>query len=65
VNLERNLELVEVICASDATNDARTVLEQALKGRDEEWCEGIRRHVYPLLEREHERLAGEYRRLRA
>jgi hypothetical protein len=40
------------------------VLEETLEDNDEEWCEGIRRHVYPLLEAEHKRLGAEYRRLR-
>lgn len=62
--LTRDLELMEVITASDAINNARTVLEETLEDNDEEWCEGIRRHVYPLLEAEHKRLGAEYRRLR-
>jgi hypothetical protein len=60
----RDLELMEVISASDALNNARTVLEEAETPLDEEQREAMRRHVFPALEREHERLAGEYMRLR-
>ena len=62
----RDLELMEVIAASDAINNARADLEDAeADGRIEaERWEAIRRYVFPLLEAEHERLAGGYRRLR-
>jgi hypothetical protein len=50
--LTRDLELLEVLTASDAMVNARTVLEETLADRDEEWCEGIRRHVFPLLKAE-------------
>ena len=63
-DLTRNLELMEVIAASDALNNARTVLEETLEDKDEEWCEGIRHHVFPLLEAEKRRLDDEYHRLR-
>jgi hypothetical protein len=63
--LTRELELFEVIAASDAMNNARTALEDAAQdeGNGERW-EAIRRYVFPLLEAEHERLGEEYRRLR-
>ena len=62
-DLSRNLQLVETIAASAAMVNARTVLEYNAS-EDEEWCEGIRRHVFPLLEAEHQRLQEEYHRLR-
>jgi hypothetical protein len=55
----------EVIAASDAMNNAQVELEEAAEGMDAERWEGIRRHVFSLLEAEHERLAGEYRCLSA
>jgi hypothetical protein len=63
--LTQNLQLMEVISASDATNNARVDLEDAhADGRiDPERWEGIRRHVFPLLDTERERLDVEYRRL--
>jgi hypothetical protein len=62
----RDPELMEVISAADAMVNARVDLEEAeADGRiDEERWEAIRRHVFPLLEAEAERLDGEYRRLR-
>jgi glutamine synthetase type III len=67
-DLNRELELFEVIAASDAMNTARTELKERAKdaaGEDaEERWEAIRRYVFPLLEAEHERLAAEYARLR-
>jgi hypothetical protein len=59
-----DLQLIETICASDAMNNARTVLEGAQDTLGEELYEGIRRFVFPLLEAEYERLDVEYRRLR-
>jgi hypothetical protein len=65
----RELSLFEVIAASDACNNARTELEEAAarapaEGDAGERLEAIRRFVFPLLEAEHERLAGKYHRLR-
>ena len=62
--LTRELRLMEVIAASDAMINARVELEDAAEDMDSERRETIRRYVFPLLEREHERLGGEYRRLR-
>jgi hypothetical protein len=59
----RDLELMEVISASDAMNNARVELEDAAENMDLERWEAIRRYVFPLLEAEHERLAAEYARL--
>jgi len=59
----RDLQLVDVICASDALNNARTVLEEA--ELEEELYEGIRRFVFPVLDAEYQRLDAEYHRLRA
>jgi hypothetical protein len=60
----RNFRLIETICASDAMNSARTVLEEHAETLSEEQWEGIRRFVFPVLEAESERPDGEYRRLR-
>jgi hypothetical protein len=60
----RAFQLIETICASDAMNNARTVLEEAEDTLGEELYEGIRRFVFPVLEAESERLGEEYRRLR-
>jgi hypothetical protein len=59
----RAFQLIETICASDAMNNARTVLEEAEDTLGEELYEGIRRFVFPVLEAESERLGEEYRRL--
>jgi len=64
----RDLALTDVITASDALNNARTVLEEAGRGEaelEEELYEGIRRFVFPLLDAEYARLDAEYRRLRS
>ncbi len=63
-DLNRELELFEVIAASDAMSNARVELEEAADGMDPERWEAIRRYVFPLLDAEHERLAGDYRLLR-
>jgi hypothetical protein len=63
-DLTRELELVEVISASDAMNNARVELEDVARGMDPERWDQIRSHVFPLLEAERERLSGEYRQLR-
>jgi hypothetical protein len=60
----QELELLEVISASDAMNNARVELEDVAEDMDRERWEAIRRYVFPLLEAEHERLNGEYRQLR-
>ena len=60
----RAFQLIETICASDAMNNARTVLEEPEDTLGEELYEGIRRFVFPVLEAESERLGEEYRRLR-
>jgi hypothetical protein len=60
----RAFQLIETICASDAMDNARTVLEEAEDTLGEELYEGIRRFVFPVLEAESERLGEEYRRLR-
>ena len=60
----RAFQLIETICASDAMNNARTVLEEAEDTLGEGLYEGIRRFVSPVLEAESERLGEEYRRLR-
>jgi len=60
----RAFQLIETICASDAMNNARTVLEEHAETLSEEQWEGISRFVFPVLEAESERLDGEYRRLR-
>jgi hypothetical protein len=60
----RAFQLIETICASDAMNNARTVLEEAEDTLGEGLYEGIRRFVFPVLEAESERLGEEYRRLR-
>jgi hypothetical protein len=60
----RAFQLIETICASDAMNNARTVLEEAEDTLGGELYEGIRRFVFPVLEAESERLGEEYRRLR-
>ena len=63
----RELELFEVIAASDAITNTRTILEDAEEadgGENAECWEGIRAHVLPLLEAERGRLDGEYCRLR-
>jgi len=60
----RAFQLIETICASDAMNNARTVLEEAEDTLGEGLNEGIRRFVFPVLEAESERLGEEYRRLR-
>ena len=60
----RAFQLIETICASDAVNNARAVLEEHAETLSEEQWEGIRRFVFPVLEAESERLDGEYRRLR-
>jgi hypothetical protein len=66
--LSRELELFEVIAASDARNNARTFLEVCAEDppseEAEELWEAIRRYVFPLLADEHDRLAVEYLRLR-
>jgi hypothetical protein len=61
----KDLRLMEVISTSAGMNDARVELEDlaadgTLSG--ERW-EGIRRHVFPLLDAERERLDAEYERL--
>ncbi len=64
--ITRELQLFEVISASDAMNNARATLEDAAaedEGNEEMW-EAIRRYVFPLLEAEHGRLDREYQRLR-
>ncbi len=64
--LTRELEVMEVIAASDAMNNVRVDLEDAhADGRinPERW-EAIRRHVFPVLEAERARLDAEYHRLR-
>jgi len=58
----RDLQLTDVITASDALNNARTVLEEA--ELEEELYQGIRRFVFPVLDAEYTRLDAEYRRLR-
>jgi hypothetical protein len=63
-DLTRNLRLVDMIAASDALNNARTVLEEAETPLDAEQREAIRRHVFPVLDAELRRLDEEYRRLR-
>jgi hypothetical protein len=64
--LTRDLRLMEVIAASDAMNNARAALEDAAdEAGGGERGEAIRRHVFPLLEAEHERLGEEYHRLRS
>jgi len=60
----RVFQLVETICASDAMNNAKVVLEEHAEMLSEEQWEGIRRFVFPLLKAESERLDGEFRRLR-
>jgi hypothetical protein len=63
----RELKLMEVTSASDAMNNARAELEDAAAadgGENAERWEGIRRHVFPLLEAERKRLAAQYRYLR-
>jgi hypothetical protein len=60
----RDLQLMEVISASDAMSNAQVELEDAAENMDLERWEAIRRHVFPLLEAEYERLDGEYHRLR-
>jgi hypothetical protein len=60
----RAFQLIETICASDAMNNARTVLEEAEDTLGEGLYERIRRFVFPVLEAESERLGEEYRRLR-
>jgi hypothetical protein len=62
-DLTRDLRLIDVITASDAISNAQVVLEETLEDKDPEWCEGIRRHVFPVLEAEQTRLDKEYRRL--
>jgi hypothetical protein len=61
-DLTRDLRLIDVIIASDAISNAQVVLEEALEDKDAEWCEGIRRNVFPVLEAEQTRLDKEYRR---
>jgi hypothetical protein len=61
----RELELMEVIAASDAMNNARVDLEDAhadARIETERWQQ-IRRYVFPLLDAELLRLDGEYHRL--
>ena len=53
---------MEVITASDAMNNARAELEDTAKDMDPERWEGIRHHVFPVLEAERARLDAEYRR---
>ena len=63
----QELELMEaIVSAADATGNARVHLEDAeAEGRIEaERWEGIRRHVFPLLDVEARRLDADYRRLR-
>ena len=60
----RAFQLIETICASDAVNNARAVLEEAEEVLSVEQYQGIRRFVFPLLEAESERLDEECRRLR-
>lgn len=62
--LTHELELFEIIAASDAMNNARVELEEAAGGMDPERWGEIRRYVFPLLGAEHERLAGVCQRLR-
>ncbi len=66
--LTREIELLEVIAASDAMNNDRTFLEvcaeEPASEEAEEMWEAIRRYVFPLLADEHDRLAVEYLRLR-
>jgi hypothetical protein len=62
--LTTNLQLMETISASDAMNNARTVLEEAAEDMDTEHWEAIRRYVFPLPQAEHDRLDGAYQRLR-
>lgn len=63
-DLARNLRLVDVINASDAMNNARTLMEEhAEELLDEEQWEGIVRHVFPVLDAERARLDEEYQRL--
>ena len=61
--LTRELELFEVIAAAEAINNALTVLEENTHDGHEGQV-AIRRHVFPLLEAEHDRLDDEYHRLR-
>jgi hypothetical protein len=63
--LTRELELFEVIAASDAMNNACTELEDAAEDVDPERWETIRRYVFPVLETERARQDAEYRRLRS
>ena len=63
--ITRELELFEVILASDAMNNARVELEEAAEHMDSERWEAIRRYVLPVLEAEGARLDAEYRRLRS
>ena len=63
----QELELMEaIVSAADVTLNARVHLEDAeAEGRIEaERREGIRRHVFPLLDAEARRLDADYRRLR-
>lgn len=62
--LTTNLKLMEAISASAAMNNARSMLEETAAYIEPEQWEGIRRYVLPLLQAEHDRLKGEYHRLR-
>jgi hypothetical protein len=62
--LTHELELFEVIAASDAMNNAAVELEDVAGDMDPERWETIRRYVFPLLEAERGRLDAEHRRLR-
>lgn len=62
----KRLQLVEAISGSDAMTNARVDLEDAAADEriDGERWEQIRRWVFPLLERERERLSVECDHLR-
>jgi hypothetical protein len=62
--LAHELELFEVIAASDAMNNARVELEDAAENMEPERWEAIRRYVFSVLEAERGRLDVEYRWLR-
>ena len=62
MELEKELKMVEIVSASDALNNARTVLEEHMP-EDEQWADAVRRFVFPLLADEHDRLACEHVRL--
>ena len=50
-DLQRDLQLTQTICASDALSNARVVLEEAEEVLSVEQYQGIRRFVFPCSRR--------------